>query len=342
MLPRPNDWFLALLLALCAAVARPLPAAELKFATLAPEGSVWLRELRAAGAEVARRTEGRVTLKWYPAGVQGTDARVLRKLRIGQLHGGTFTMSGLAAVHPDAGIYGLPLLFRSEAEVAHVRAPVDDRVRAALAGEGIALLGIAGGGFALFMGLEPVAALADLRGRKIWLPEGDEASARALAAPGLSPTVLPVADVLTGLQTGLLDVVAAPAPAALIMQWHTRVKYVTDLPLAYSVTYLAADQRAVTALAPADRGVLVAVLGEACDRFDARSAAEAEAARKALVAAGIRLVTPAVGERPGWESAVRGAYPDMVRDGVVSPALLAEVEGLLGSYRRAPAATAAR
>jgi TRAP-type C4-dicarboxylate transport system substrate-binding protein len=342
MLPRPHDWFFALLLVLCAAVARPVAAAELKFATLAPEGSAWLRELRAAGAEVARRTDGRVTLKWYPAGVQGTDARVLRKLRIGQLHGGTFTLSGLATVHPDAGIYGLPLLFRSEAEVAHVRARVDDRVRAALAGEGIALLGTAGGGFALFMGLEPVVSLADLKGRKIWLPEGDLASARALAALGLSPTVLPVADVLTGLQTGLLEVVAAPVPAALVMQWHTRVKYATDLPLAYSVTYLAADQRAVAGLAPADRAALEAVLRAACDGFDARSGAESEAARQALVGAGIRLVTPAAGERPGWESAVRGAYPDMVRDGIVSPALLAEVEGLLARYRRAPAAAAAR
>jgi TRAP-type C4-dicarboxylate transport system substrate-binding protein len=215
-------------------------------------------------------------------------------------------------------------------------------VRAALDGEGIVLLGTAGGGFALFMGLDPVGSLADLKGRKIWLPEGDQASARALAALGLAPTVLPVADVLTGLQTGLLDVVAAPAPAALVMQWHTRVKYATDLPLAYSVTYLAADKRALAALAPADRSALGAVLGAACDRFDARSGAESAAALKALETAGIRLVTPAAGERPDWESAVRGAYPAMVRDGIVSPALLAEVEGLLGSYRRAPAATAAR
>ena len=71
-----------LLLAAFAANAAPV---QIKIATLAPENSSWMREMRAGAAEVAERTEGRVVLKFYGGGVMGNDKKVLRKMRIGQL-----------------------------------------------------------------------------------------------------------------------------------------------------------------------------------------------------------------------------------------------------------------
>ena len=58
----------------------------------------------------------------------------------------------------------------------------------------------------------------------------------------LSPVVLPVTDVLTGLQTGLLDIVATPPVGAVILQWYTKTKYVTTQPLSYTLGVLAIDR----------------------------------------------------------------------------------------------------
>ena len=78
--------------------------ATLKIASLAPDGSLWMKEMRAAGDEIAQATEGRVAIKFYPGGVMGNDAVVLRKIRLGQLQGGAFTGSELTLVYKDAQV----------------------------------------------------------------------------------------------------------------------------------------------------------------------------------------------------------------------------------------------
>ena len=100
------------------ALAGPAPAATtIKIATIVPDGTGWMKDMRAAAAEIEQRSEGRVKFKLYAGGVQGTDAQVLRKMRIGQLHGGAFTNGGMRLFHPDAEIYGLPMMFRNLDEI---------------------------------------------------------------------------------------------------------------------------------------------------------------------------------------------------------------------------------
>ena len=98
-------------------------AATLKIATVAPEGSAWMKEMRAGAKEIQERTEGRVQIKFYGGGVMGNDGKVLGKIRIGNLHGGAFTPSALQKIYPEIALYGLPLTFESVEEVAYVRPP---------------------------------------------------------------------------------------------------------------------------------------------------------------------------------------------------------------------------
>src|SRR6188474_1216541 len=90
---------LALLAATLLFAAPACAQQVIKIATVAPDGSGWMRELRAAAAEVATGTQGRVTIKYYPGGVMGSDTVVLRKMRLGQLQGGVLTSSELAQVY---------------------------------------------------------------------------------------------------------------------------------------------------------------------------------------------------------------------------------------------------
>ena len=199
----------AALLASGLAAAFPAAGAELKIATIAPDGSHWMREMRAAAAEIKERTGGGVEIKFFPGGVMGNDAQVLRKIRIGQLHGGAFTAGGLAERYGALNLYGVPLLFRSLDEVDHVRGLLDPVLKRGLEEAGFVSFGFIEGGFANLLSNHPVRGIDDLRRRKVWVPEGDPISFVAMESLGLSPVVLPVTDVLTGLQTGLLDVAAA-------------------------------------------------------------------------------------------------------------------------------------
>jgi TRAP-type C4-dicarboxylate transport system substrate-binding protein len=130
-------------------------AAELKIATIAPDGSFWMTEVRKGADEIATRTSSRVTFRLYPGGTMGNDQAVLRKMRIGQLHGGAILAGSLAAIDPDVQIYSLPLVFRSYDEVDYVRQRMDQQVVGRLAAQGYVSFGMIEGGFAYLMSQNP-------------------------------------------------------------------------------------------------------------------------------------------------------------------------------------------
>jgi TRAP-type C4-dicarboxylate transport system substrate-binding protein len=109
-------------------LSAPAMAVTLKIATATPNGSQWMKDMRAGAAEIKERTEGRVVIKYYGGGIKGDDAKVLAQIRIRQLQGGAFPPSSLAAQYPDLNLYGMPMVFDSEEEAAYVRSRMDDRL----------------------------------------------------------------------------------------------------------------------------------------------------------------------------------------------------------------------
>ncbi|MEO8443835.1 MAG: TRAP transporter substrate-binding protein DctP [Gammaproteobacteria bacterium] len=330
-------------LAMLACLPVNLPATEIKLATVAPEGSGWMKDLRAAGLQIRDRTGGRVNLKFYGGGIQGNDKKVLRKIRIGQLQGGLFTSNGLEERYPDILVYGLPMLFNSQDEVDYVRGKMDARLAAGLEKAGFVSYGFAGGGFAYFLTTKPVMGLADLRGQKIWVPEGDQTSYVAMQALRLTPVVLPITDVLTGLETGLLDIVATPPVGAIILQWYTKTKFVTTQPLSYTIGLLAIDKGALEGVSAADQAVLREVMTAVYKRLDVQNREDNAKAEQALKANGLKFVAPNVAEIPEWRAATAKAMDDMAAKGAFSASLLAEIRGHLEDYRKKrPPAPASR
>ena len=284
-------------------------AAVLKIATVTPEGSAWMEAMRAGAKEIKERTAGRVEIKYYGGGVMGNDDKVLGKIRIGNLHGGAFTPSALQSIYPEISLYGLPLVFDSEAEAAYVRERLDRTLLDGLDDKGFVSFGFAATGFAVIMSNEPVRGIADLKGKRVWVPEGDTISYASMEALSLSPVTLPMTDVLTGLQTGLIDIVAISPIGALVLQWHTKVKYVTDLPLVYTMGFMAISKRAFDKLSAADQQVVREVMVGLYAKFDEKNLVDNKDALQALLNAGIELVPPADGEK----SQIRGVLADSNR-----------------------------
>jgi TRAP-type C4-dicarboxylate transport system substrate-binding protein len=266
-------------------------AITLKIATAAPDGTGWMEEFRRGAEEVKQRTAGRVDFRFYPGGVMGNDKSVLRKIRIGQLHGGAITGGGLAEIYADAQIYSLPFIFRSLTEVDYVRSQMDPLLMQGLENEGFVGFGISDGGFAYLMSNSPVLTVGDLKPLKVWVPEGDVISHTAFQAVGVHPVSLPLTDVLTGLQTGLIDTVAASAAGAIALQWHTRVRYLTDTPLIYLYGTLVISTHAFNQLQPPDQRVVREVFGAVLERLNMQSRQDEVRAREVLQQQGINFVT---------------------------------------------------
>lgn len=280
-------YFLLLLTLVCSSVS----ATVIKIATISPDGTGWMEKMRAGADLIKQKTQGRVTFKFYPGGVMGSDEVVLRKIRIGQLQGGAVTSGNMSEVLADIDIYGLPFLFNSLAQVDAARKQLDARLMAELEAKGFVSFGLAGGGFAYMMSENPVRTVADARKQKVWTPSGNDVGDAVFESANISPVSLPISDVLTAMQTGLIDTIFTSPIGAIALQWHTGVKYVIDVPLTYFSALLVIDKKTFDKLGAEDAVLVRQVMENVFQEIDAQNRQDNIAARAALKNQGIQFIT---------------------------------------------------
>mgnify|MGYP001812168927 CR=1 FL=1 len=307
-------------------------AKTLKIATLAPAGTTWMNEMQAGAKLIKERTAGRVKLKFYPGGVMGNDKSVHRKIKIGQLHGGAFTPGGLAQVNTSIQALGLPMMFKSYDEIDYVRRRMDPVIKQEMESSGFVLLGISEGGFVRILSKQPMQDLESIRDSKVWVPEGDRIGQIIFEALGITPVSLPISDVFTGLQTGLIETVAVNPTAAIAFQWHTSTSYMTEFPITYLIGVIAIQKKAFDQLTAADQGIVREEIGKVFSRLDALNRSDNRAAKEALKNQGISFVTPNPGEVERWKSISDTAIDQMVEAGVISERIVGQVRGHLQSF----------
>ena len=205
----------------------------IKLATLAPDGSSWIKTFNALNSEVMKKTGNRVQFRIYPGGVLGDETDMLRKMKIGQIQAAAITAGGLAVLFRDIDVLQIPFLFQKYEEVDTVLAKMDSFFRKGLEDSGHILLGWSEAGFIYLMSTIPISSVADLQKAKAWSWEESPISKAIFDEAKVSAIPLSIPDVLVGLQTGLVSVVYAPPTGAISLQWFTKVKYLTDVPLLY-------------------------------------------------------------------------------------------------------------
>lgn len=310
-------------------------AKTLKIATVAPAGTTWMKEMKKGAKNIAKATAGRVKIKFYPGGVMGNDKSVHRKIKVGQLQGGAFTAGGLAHIDPAIQSLSLPMLFDSEAEVDYVREKMDASLKQSMEKNGFVLLGISGGGFAQILSKVPLIDLESIRASKVWIPEGDLLIQETFDTLGISPISLPISDVFTGLQTGLIETVTVNSTAAIAFQWHTSTAYMTDAPVIYLLGLFAVQKKAFDKIATADQVIVKNEFGRVFKRLTDLNRIDNLKASAALKSQGIEWVKPSNKELSRWKSLSAESVQNMVKKGILSKDKIDELHQHLSDFRNA-------
>lgn len=235
----------------------------IKFATLAPEGSSWMKSMHGLAKKVKKATDGNVTFRFYPGGVSGDEKDVIRKLRIGQLHGAGFTGVGLGEVLPEVRVLDLPFLFDTDEEIQHIYKKMSAHFARQYEEKGYVLLGWVPVGWIHFFSQHAIRTVDDLQKSKSWMWEGDPLVEQAYAGLGVQPIPLSITDVLLSLQTGMLDTVYTSTQGALALQWFTKVKHVTRLRMGYATGGVLISKKKFDKL-PKEHQAAVKKIGEEC------------------------------------------------------------------------------
>ena len=231
-------------------------AQTFKIASLAPAGSVWINQFAQFADEVKQKSGGQVSFKVYPGGVMGDDQAMLRKMRVGQLHGGGFTMTGISQVVPDFRVMAIPFLFNSYEEVDYVKTGLLPSFKTEFRSHGLELIAMTEVGFIYAMSTQPIQTLADLEQSKNWSPMGDPISETYLKTLGITPVQLTIPDVLSSLQSGLIDTVYNSLYGSIVLQWFTKAKHIVNTPYGYAYGAFSLDSRSFNKLSPKQQQII--------------------------------------------------------------------------------------
>ncbi len=209
----------------------------LKFATLVPADTAWMKQIDAWATEVNQKSNGRLKFKIYPGGIMGDEPDVLRKIRSKQLQGAFFTGYGIGKIYSPARVLEVPFLFKNTNESDHVREQLMPDIEQGFRKKGFELLGWPEVGFIHFFSKKPIRSLNELKQRRIWLWQGDPLGDAFAQAADISPIPLSIIDVYSQLSAkhGSIDTVYNSPFGALALQWHTKLNYATNIPMTNAI-----------------------------------------------------------------------------------------------------------
>jgi len=311
-------------------------AVKLRLGALAPRGTTWHRSLLELG-EKWRTAEGPgAEFVVYGGGSQGGEADMVRRLRVGQLNAAMLTVIGLTEIDPSvAALQKMPLMFRSWDELDYVREKLRPALEKRFIERGFVVLCWGDAGWVRFFSKSPAVHPQDYQRLKIFAWAGDAAQADIMKGLGYQPVVLEVADILPGLQTGMINMVPSTPFWALTLQFYPHAPYMLELDWAPLVGAVIVTRKAWDAMTPAGRDTLTRAGAEMGVQLRALSRREHDESVEAMKKRGLKVQTLTPQIEAEWRLAAERMYP-LVRGNMVPAEFFDEVQRLLREYRAVP------
>ncbi|NOZ02887.1 MAG: ABC transporter substrate-binding protein [Deltaproteobacteria bacterium] len=324
--------FLAVAVVLSVTSAARAEKFVIKTATIAPEGSVWLKVMRRMAKDLKKATDGNVRLKFFAGGVLGDDKVVLEKLRFGQIQAAGLIGVGLGELVPEVRALELPFQFTSYKQTDCVLDALKDDFAKKFEKKGFVLLGWADQGFVYVFSNKAIKSADDMQGTKPWVMESDPLAKLLFQKLGLNPVPLAIPDVFTSLQTGLIDTIYISPVAAIALQWYTKVKYMIDMPIVDGSGAILISKKFFDGMPPEYRKITreltakyLRLLQKATRRLNTKSI-------KVLARKGIQMIKPQASDIAGFQKKGLEAAKSLVGK-LYDKATLDRVLGLIEKCR---------
>jgi TRAP-type transport system periplasmic protein len=263
----------------------------LKLALMAPEDTSWAKNLKSMAKEVSDATKGRVEFKIYFGGAQGDEPDILRKIHINQLHGGIFTGKTLGEINGDLRVMEIPYTFFNDRDKAiktlNAMTPYFNQK---LDEKKMINLGFFELGMVYFVSKKKVDNLESLKGLKIWTWQGDELVASVIKNMNLVSVPLPLTDVLSSLSTGIVEAAYAPPLGIIALQWNSKVQYLIDFPLAFSMGAILVSKAGWSKMSPEDQKVVLKISRDNAAKLNEVNAKDNKEALDAMQDTGVKFI----------------------------------------------------
>ena len=313
-----------------------LPQTVIKMGTLAPEGSPWHQALQTMGERWRRISGGQVKLVIYPGGVLGDEPDMVNKMRIGQIQAAGLSGAGLSGIEPGVMALQIPMMFDSYEELDYVRERVAPRLEKMIEARGYVVLNWGDVGWVHFFTTRPATRLADMRNMKLFTWAGDSDTLDLWKANGFRAVPLAATDILTGLQTGLIEAVPTTPLYALLGQSFGIARNMIDVKWAPLIGATLVSRRTWDSLPAAQRSDMMKAAREAGEGLRGGIRKMGDEAVATMQKRRLQVIHADVATVADWRKEAEGVYPKL-RGGQIPAELFDQVRKLRDEYRAAAA-----
>lgn len=308
----------------------PLPSAQaeqatvIRFASLAPAGSSFMKVMQAWNRSLKKETQNRVELRFYSGGSQGDERDFIRKVRAGQMDAAGVTTTGLGMVVRPVLVLSAPGLITEYPQLERARNQLSQRFGEMFDQAGFKLLAWGEAGKNRLFSVEEFATPTDLKSRRPWAWKDDPIFAEFIRVIGANPVRLGVPEVYPGLQTRMVDTVPASAIAAVALQWYTRLNYMAKDNFSIIIGGSIIKREKFDELSEADQKALISTSERAARALDTLSRRDDDKAYESLVSRGMVEVDTSA-HRAEWDH-IAEATRENLTGRVYSESLLQAVQ----------------
>lgn len=308
---------------------------KVKLASLVPKGTSFHKQLQAMGEEWKSAPGGGVALTIHTDGVMGGEADMVRRMRIGQLQAGLITTAGLSEIDPSvAALQSIPMAYRSLEEMRYVIDKLRPELDKKLLDKGFVMLSWVDGGWVHFFTKRPVQTPAEFKTTKLFAWAGDPNMVQLMKDMGYSPVSLEPTDILTGLQTGLIDAVPSTPFYALSGQFSSSAPHMLKLNWAPLIGGIVITKKSWDAMSADTQNAVRKAAEEAGVEITKRGHVEADESIKAMTKRGLSVHDPSAEVVAEWAKLAEAVYPKM-RGKVMPAETFDRVLELVKEYRAA-------
>jgi TRAP-type C4-dicarboxylate transport system substrate-binding protein len=273
-----------------------------------------------------------VTLKIFEGGKLGDENAMIRKMRIKQLQAAAISDAGLAQI--DRGAYALmiPGMFDSYAEWDYVRSKANPAMEKKLEQKGFVVLTWSSLGWVHFFSKEPLVSPDQLRKVKLAASASDPTAVEIMKWAKLNPVPITLADMVTGLQTGLIDAFYFPiilAESSNLYRYAGNMNSLRWAPLQGALVVSASTWKRISA---AHQRVLLDLSRKTGKRLQEETRRREKASLEAMKARGLKVWEIDENTRQLWQKTAGSAYP-RVREDLVTPEVFDQVKKWRDEYR---------
>ncbi len=202
---------------------------RIRIGTVAPQDSPWHQTLKQLRQDWQKISQGAVRVQIYPGGVLGDGPEMVRQVRAGRIQAVTLTSAGLHQIDKGISCLQIPLMFDSYEELDYVREHISDQLEKRFEERGFKLLHWGDVGWVHSFTTEPVRTPDDLRKLKLFTHAGDPEMESLYKEFGFRVVPLSLTDMITSLQTEMIEAVSLPKIFVLLNGAYRLAPYMTSL-----------------------------------------------------------------------------------------------------------------